>query len=191
MGHHEGDITSQIVTSYMLFVASEPLATPSKVEQDRTSIAHSSPNTPRSPSPAQTGIDLTLRGEWVITYDVEDAAGNAAEKVQFALILVDTDKPSFTNSPQTTSGTTDYCRNAAECDWGQTGPIRLDGSGTVDIELCGLGDIDTWDLRWTRDAITSTDTYDGDLTETNSQLQHTPSAYSIPQADYYNIACPS
>merc|ERR1712072_141014 len=136
------------------------------------------------------------RGEWVITYDVEDAAGNAAEKVQFALILVDTDAPSFTNSPQTTSGTTDYCRNAAECDWGNDGPIRLDGSGTVDIELCGLNNIDTWDLRWTRTAITSTDTYDGALTEDNSQLQHTITAaspnqgdYSIPHGDYYGMSC--
>jgi hypothetical protein len=79
--HHDGDLSSSIKTSYTLFVESRKLSNPVDVNK------------------RVKGIEKNLRGEWVIQYDVKDANGNKAEQVQFALIIVDEQKPNFMNSP--------------------------------------------------------------------------------------------
>jgi hypothetical protein len=61
--HHDGDISTAITTAYELFVESDVKKTPVKSETLATSITTSQ------------------RGEWVITYDVKDTAGNDAEQV--------------------------------------------------------------------------------------------------------------
>merc|ERR1719231_1694269 len=89
--HHDGDITSSIKTTYKLFVASYKHKTPTK--EDR----------------ATGSVNLKVRGEWVISYDVTDDAGNDAEKVQFALILIDTAKPTFVK--------VELCGNLGALEW--------------------------------------------------------------------------
>merc|ERR1712054_290319 len=156
-GHHDGDITSSIKTTYKLFVASYKHKTPTK--EDR----------------ATGSVNLKVRGEWVISYDVTDDAGNDAEKVQFALILIDTAKPTFNNSPSNSNGA--VCKSQADC----AGNYRHHAKSFVKVERCGnLGA-----LEWSP-ILTATDVYDGGLTEKNSQMKKNYE-YLIPKATYKNL----
>jgi len=146
--HHDGDISTQIDTVYRLFVKSDRNANP--VKQDTV-----------------TALDIAQRGEWVITYDVEDGAGNDAEQVQFALIIIDTQAPAFTNSP-TSQTTTTGCNSAATCT-GRNYITTTVGDTNVHIELCGG---ETSNYEWITGAnLEATDNYDTTtLTEANSVM---------------------
>jgi len=146
--HHDGDISTQIDTVYRLFVKSDRNANP--VKQDTV-----------------TALDIAQRGEWVITYDVEDGAGNDAEQVQFALIIIDTQAPAFTNSP-TSQTTTTGCDSAATCT-GRNYITTTVGDTNVHIELCGG---ETSNYEWITGAnLEATDNYDTTtLTEANSVM---------------------
>jgi hypothetical protein len=146
--HHDGDISTQIDTVYRLFVKSDRNANP--VKEDSVEA-----------------LDIAQRGEWVITYDVEDGAGNDAEQVQFALIIIDTQKPAFTNSP-TSQATTTGCTSAATCT-GRNYITTTQGSTNVKIELCGG---ETSNYEWITAAnLEADDNYDTTtLTEANSVM---------------------
>jgi len=146
--HHDGDISTQIDTVYRLFVKSDRNANP--VKQDTVKA-----------------LDIAQRGEWVITYDVEDGAGNDAEQVQFALIIIDTQAPAFTNSP-TSQTTTTGCDSAATCT-GRNYITTTVGDTNVHIELCGG---ETSNYEWITGAnLEATDNYDTTtLTEANSVM---------------------
>merc|ERR1712093_101998 len=92
--HHDGNISGNIDTVYRLFVKSEPNDDPKKVADGDQKI----------PDAGALAKMVKQRGEWVITYDVRDVAGNDAEQVQFALIMIDTQKPWFINTPTDMAG---------------------------------------------------------------------------------------
>jgi hypothetical protein len=94
--HHDGNISENIDTVYRLFVKSQPNDDPRKVADNAQKI----------PDAGALAKMVKQRGEWVITYDVRDVAGNDAEQVQFALIMIDTQKPWFINTPTDMAGDT-------------------------------------------------------------------------------------
>jgi hypothetical protein len=90
--HHEGDISASITTVWKLFVKSDPGNLPVQQHTRYSNTEHDA---------SLTGIDRAQRGEYVITYDVTDSAGNRAEQVQFALIMLDSIAPSLTEVKNT------------------------------------------------------------------------------------------
>jgi len=160
--HHDGDISTSIQTTYTLFVKSLEKKNPVKSEA------------------VKTGINTNIRGEWVITYDVQDVAGNAAEQVQFALIMIDTKAPVFDNSPANVAKTS-KCTDKTNCELADGNYIHrdTDASGNhLDIELCGASNTGTQYYiggpngatvpSTTGAKLTSTDAYDGSLDQSNS-----------------------
>jgi hypothetical protein len=160
--HHDGDISTSIQTTYTLFVKSAVRKNPVKEET------------------VQTSINTKVRGEWVITYDVQDVAGNAAEQVQFALIMIDTQKPVFVNSPANVAKTT-KCTDKANCELVDGNYIHRDTTAAnnhLDIELCApsnsgtqyyIGGVNGATTPSTLAAkLTSSDNYDGILDQSNS-----------------------
>jgi hypothetical protein len=105
--HHEGDISSRLTTTYTLFVESNRLQMPTRPGDAVGSFGNSD----------SSGIDFSQRGEFVINYDVTDAAGNSAERVEFAIILRDEKAPFFYNSPAYYARETiePYTSEAAHC----------------------------------------------------------------------------
>jgi len=87
--HHEGDISASITTVWKLFVKSDEGKLPVQQHNERYSNAEHTDDL--------TGINRDQRGEYVITYDVEDSAGNRAEQVQFALIMLDSIAPNLSS----------------------------------------------------------------------------------------------
>jgi len=161
--HHEGDITSSISTVYRLFVKSQPHKNPTKTDK-------------------KTPLVITQRGEWVITYDVEDSAGNDAEQVQFALIIIDTEAPTFDNSPMDFSQA--KCTSYKKC-INKKYISSVADNADVAIELCGG---ETAGYEWLLQThLKATDNYDGKLDETDSVMiakidtvQQQTSTYTLP-----------
>lgn len=153
--HHDGDITGDVVTTYHLFVKSEVRQNPVHVSQNKTSM------------------NLSLRGEWIIEYNVEDADGNDAETVTFALILTDeiapackSETPNCTTQPGCTGGSKKTNETDEQACSGKNYRKSTKGSNTLEIELCGDGED-----KYYIDTATTEDLYDGDLTESNSRFQ--------------------
>jgi len=145
--HHDGDITGSIATTYHLFVKSEARQNPVHVS-------------------SKQAMNLSLRGEWIIEYNVADADGNSAETVTFALILTDEIAPACQSE-------TPNCTTQAGCSAGSETTCSsknyrksTKGSNTLEIELCGDGQD-----KYYIDTATTKDLYDGDLTESNSIFQ--------------------
>lgn len=95
--HHDGDISGNIEIIYSVFVESEPGSDPDQVTGDATLSAAAFTNkiTPTlSNGQANTNYDA-FRGEFVLNYDVLDSAGNSAETVTYALIMRDTEAPTY------------------------------------------------------------------------------------------------
>ena len=88
--HHEGELTDQISTAIQLFVA-----LPSCVTANLPCAAFT-PTASTTPTLVQSSVDNTKRGEWVLTYDVDDTSGNSADSVTFAVIMQDKVKPTST-----------------------------------------------------------------------------------------------
>jgi len=86
--HHEGDISASITTVWKLFVKSDAGKLPVQQHDRYSNAEHDG---------SLTGINRDQRGEYVITYDVTDSAGNRAEQVQFALIMLDSVAPNLSN----------------------------------------------------------------------------------------------
>merc|ERR1711988_814985 len=152
--HHDGDISTSIQTTYTLFVKSLEKKNPVKSEA------------------VKTGIDTNIRGEWVITYDVQDVAGNSAEQVQFALIMIDTKAPVFDISPATVTAT--KCTDADSCKNG--GYVSKSSTATIDIELCEASNGGTQFYIDASGELTSTDSYD---TESGTKLSQSNSIMSF------------
>jgi hypothetical protein len=53
------------------------------------------PTASTTPTLVQSSVDNTNRGEWVLTYDVDDTSGNSADSVTFAVIMQDKVKPTI------------------------------------------------------------------------------------------------
>jgi len=169
--HHDGELA--VTTTYTLFVSSAP-------KQDAVPKAANNYVHPQS-------IDLTTRGEWIIKYDAQDADGNEAETLTFALILNDEIEPGC-GSAQTPG-----------CYTGSSGYRTYNGDNTMTIELCA-NDLDN--IVWAPTDQTKTqDLYDGELDATNSVFfsglktvgSHTPIANSasvVPKDQYTGITSP-
>merc|ERR1719181_767798 len=166
--HHDGDISTDINTIYTLFVKSDVKASPVKSNDA---------------SHQKTGIETDQRGEWVITYDVVDEAGNEAEQVQFALIMIDTVAPDFDNAPRTTVNTpcTSFTNCSASGDYNINYISSASNDTAVAVELCGIGNARDETTTWDRvnflvsetgvaPVLTATDKYDEGLNETNSKM---------------------
>jgi hypothetical protein len=82
--HHQGDLTSSVKVLAKQFVTSAPNTDPVKtnrvaaLNQAKTHLGAS---------------EYKNRGEFVLTYNVQDASGNAAEELVFAMIMVDREAP--------------------------------------------------------------------------------------------------
>lgn len=88
---HQGELTDDIAVTAFQIVVSEPNKVPEK------------PTTHRQATTTGTGGNTVLataeyskRGEFVLKYNVEDANGNEAEELTFAMIMVDHEAPTIT-----------------------------------------------------------------------------------------------
>jgi hypothetical protein len=150
--HHDGDISESINTVYTLFVKAPQRESPTKVEDVET-------------------LDLKKRGEWVITYDVQDDAGNSAEQVQFALIMIDTQAPTWVNSPQTSNSANINADNGCTALSTCTGTKYLTrtGANQVKVELCGKT-TGGYSIIQDGDQLEAHDNYDETLTQSTAKV---------------------
>jgi hypothetical protein len=80
--HHQGDLTSQVTVVAKQYVTSAKNSNP--VKTDRTAAVKNN---------KLGAAEYANRGEFVLTYNVNDASGNAAEELVFAMIMVDKNAP--------------------------------------------------------------------------------------------------
>jgi hypothetical protein len=73
--HHTGTLDDRIITTRKLYVMAEPKHSVTKADQTVAAISYS------------------MRGEYLINYDVDDDAGNSADTMQFAMIMADHENP--------------------------------------------------------------------------------------------------
>jgi len=91
--HHEGDISSDVTSAMSLFVTSAKCASAAE-------------DTAGTCTPIETATDATasfadstfhtVRGMYVVSYDVSDVSGNEADQVKFAVIIRDEVAPTTT-----------------------------------------------------------------------------------------------
>merc|ERR1719161_599955 len=113
--HHEDSLTNSIQCVAKQYVISEPGKEPYKGNEDATCTGKDGKSYPDLDVPKTVGQFLlspdaySKRGEFVLTYDVSDSSNNAAEQLIFAMVMVDTKKPTIAatttwpNSPVTFS----------------------------------------------------------------------------------------